>query len=50
MDEIADIATSMAEMVDNLSVPPAYRRNMVKVLTRRALQSVFSRHEGDELT
>jgi 4-hydroxybenzoyl-CoA reductase subunit beta len=46
MDEIADIAASMAEMVDNLSVPPAYRRNMVKVLARRALQSVFQDTRG----
>jgi 4-hydroxybenzoyl-CoA reductase beta subunit len=41
MDEISEIAASLAEIVDNLSVPPTYRRKMVKVLTRRALRSAF---------
>jgi 4-hydroxybenzoyl-CoA reductase subunit beta len=40
-DNIGDIAASKTELVDNLSLPPTYRRKMVKVLTRRALQGVF---------
>ena len=41
VEKVAEIAATMTELVDNLSLPPAYRRKMVKVLTRRALQNAF---------
>jgi 4-hydroxybenzoyl-CoA reductase subunit beta len=41
MDKVSETTAAMTEMVDNLSLPPAYRRKIVKVLTRRAFQKAF---------
>ncbi len=41
MSRIVEIAASTAEIVDNLSVPAMYRRKMVKVLAKRALEDSF---------
>jgi 4-hydroxybenzoyl-CoA reductase subunit beta len=41
VDKIGEVASKATELADNLSAPLAYRRKMVKVLTRRALQNAF---------
>jgi 4-hydroxybenzoyl-CoA reductase subunit beta len=41
LEKVAETAATMTELVDNLSLPPAYRHKMVKVLTKRALQKAI---------
>jgi 4-hydroxybenzoyl-CoA reductase subunit beta len=41
MDKISETVATMTEIIDNLSLPSMYRRKMVKVLARRALQKAF---------
>jgi 4-hydroxybenzoyl-CoA reductase subunit beta len=41
MEGVANLADSLSEMVNNLSVPAVYRRKMVKVVTKRALYSAL---------
>jgi 4-hydroxybenzoyl-CoA reductase subunit beta len=39
--EILSLAVKLSEMVNNLSVPAAYRQKMVSVITKRSIQSAF---------
>jgi 4-hydroxybenzoyl-CoA reductase subunit beta len=41
MNEVANIADNLSEMVNNLSVPATYRRKMVKIVIKRSLQNAF---------
>ncbi|MCX5811005.1 MAG: FAD binding domain-containing protein [Proteobacteria bacterium] len=41
MDEVANLADNLSEMINNLSVPATYRRKMVKVVTKRSLKNAF---------
>jgi 4-hydroxybenzoyl-CoA reductase beta subunit len=41
LDEVTNLADNLSEMVNNLSVPAAYRRKMVKVVTKRSLKNAF---------
>jgi 4-hydroxybenzoyl-CoA reductase subunit beta len=41
IDKITDIAYKLPAMVNNLPVPAAYRRKMVKVVVKRSLQNAF---------
>jgi CO/xanthine dehydrogenase FAD-binding subunit len=41
INEVTNLAEKLSEMVNNLSVSAAYRKKMVMVVTKRALQNAF---------
>jgi 4-hydroxybenzoyl-CoA reductase subunit beta len=46
LNAIADQAYSLSEGVDNLTMPGAYRRKMVRVFTKRAIQGAIEALKG----
>ncbi|MBW1972931.1 MAG: hypothetical protein DRP55_02310 [Spirochaetes bacterium] len=42
INEIAEAAYKRAQMVDNLGLPASYRKKMVRVFTKRAIENAFN--------
>ncbi|MBA4394753.1 MAG: hypothetical protein C0407_14480 [Desulfobacca sp.] len=46
LSAVADLAYALSEGTDNLTMPGAYRRKMVRVFTKRAIQGAFEALKG----